>query len=116
LARPVDLHGRGDGTGRGAETTRRCRSDPPVEPDDDRGGAGDPGDVIVPTPALRHEAWDRPVAFLGDVEIVPLLGQIRSGRTAHAIVQAWSDRVSNDLGWRIMRWLWSHRVVVSGDR
>lgn len=71
------------------------------------------GDMIASTPALRHAALDRPVAFLSEVELVPLLRRIRAGETAGAIVQAWSDRMSPDLGWNILEWLWHRRIVVS---
>jgi len=70
------------------------------------------GDVIASKLALRHAALDRPVAFLSEVELVPLLRRIRAGETAGGIVQAWSDRMSPDLGWNILEWLWHRRVVV----
>jgi flavin-dependent dehydrogenase len=70
------------------------------------------GDSIVPSFALCHETLARPVAFLEGVEIVPLLRQIEAGQTPPAIVQAWSDRLPIELGWKIMQWLWSRKIVV----
>jgi flavin-dependent dehydrogenase len=70
------------------------------------------GDLIVAAAALRHESLDRPVAFVGEVEIVPLLRRIESGQTARAAVQAWSERMPTELGWKIMHWLWQRRIVV----
>jgi flavin-dependent dehydrogenase len=70
------------------------------------------GDRIASTPVLRHEALDRPVAFLDEVELVPLLRQIRSGQTSDSIVQAWSGRLSVDLSWRVLCWLWHRRIIV----
>jgi hypothetical protein len=70
------------------------------------------GDVIVTAPALRHAALDRPVAFLNEVDLVPPLRRIHSGETAGAIVHAWSDRMSPDLGWNMLEWLWQRRIVV----
>jgi hypothetical protein len=70
------------------------------------------GDTVVATLAVRHETLERPVAFLGEVDLVPLLRQIRSGQTAEAIVQTWSERLSVELSWKIMRWLWYQRIVV----
>jgi flavin-dependent dehydrogenase len=70
------------------------------------------GDTVVSTLAVRHETLERPVAFLGEVDLVPLLRQIRSGQTAEAIVQTWSERLSVELSWKIMRWLWYQRIVV----
>lgn len=70
------------------------------------------GDMIASTPALRHAALDRPVAFLSEIELVPLLLRIRSGETAGSLVQAWSDRISPDKGWTMLQWLWHRRIVV----
>jgi flavin-dependent dehydrogenase len=70
------------------------------------------GDIIASAPALRHAALDRPVAFLNEVELVPLLRRIHSGETAGAVVHAWSDRMSPDLGWNMLQWLWHRRIVV----
>jgi flavin-dependent dehydrogenase len=70
------------------------------------------GDVIVAAAALRHESLERPVAFVGEVEIVPLLQRIERGQTAQATVQTWSERMPAELGWKIMHWLWQRRIVV----
>lgn len=69
-------------------------------------------DIVVTAPALRHTSLKRPVAFLGEQAVVPLLRQIRAGQTAEAVVRAWSERLPAELGWEIMRWLWFRRVVV----
>lgn len=74
------------------------------------------GDVIVPAVALHHGALDRPVAFLGGVEIVPLLRRVQSGQTAQAIVRTWSERLPVELSWEIMHWLWSRKVLVPARR
>jgi flavin-dependent dehydrogenase len=70
------------------------------------------GDTVVATLAVRHETLERPVAFLGEVALVPLLRQMRSGHTAEAIVQTWSARLSVELSWKILQWLWYQRIVV----
>jgi hypothetical protein len=70
------------------------------------------GDMIASAPALRHAALDRPVAFLNEVYLVQLLRRIHSGETAGAIVHAWSNRMSPDLGWNMLQWLWQRRIVV----
>jgi flavin-dependent dehydrogenase len=70
------------------------------------------GDVIMAAAALRHEGLARPVAFVGEVEIVPLLRQIEPGQTARATVQIWSERMPAELGWKIVHWLWQRRIVV----
>jgi hypothetical protein len=70
------------------------------------------GDLIASAPALRHQSLDRPVAFLGGVELAPLLRQIRPGQTAGAIVEAWSERLSSELSWDVLSWLWRRRILV----
>jgi hypothetical protein len=69
-------------------------------------------DRIVSTPALHHETLDRPVAFLGGVELASLLDHVRPGLTVQAIVRNWSEHVSPELGWEIMDWLWQRKIIV----
>jgi flavin-dependent dehydrogenase len=69
-------------------------------------------DAIVAAAALRHESLERPVAFVGEIEIVPLLRRIEPGQTARATVQTWSEQMPAELGWKIMHWLWQRRIVV----
>jgi 2-polyprenyl-6-methoxyphenol hydroxylase-like FAD-dependent oxidoreductase len=70
------------------------------------------GDIVVSAPALHHSTLDRPVAFLDDVNIIPLLSQVGAGQTIEAIVQGWSEQLTVDLSWRIMQWLWQRKIVV----
>ena len=70
------------------------------------------GNTIALAPAVCHEALHRPVAFLGDLELVPMLRQIRSGQTADSLVQAWSRCMAADLSWTVLRWLWDRRIIV----
>jgi flavin-dependent dehydrogenase len=69
-------------------------------------------DTVVSSRAIRHEALERPVAFLGEIDLVPLLLQVEPGQTAEAIVWAWSERLPVDQGWKILEWLWHRRIVV----
>ena len=64
------------------------------------------GSIIVSRPALHHDVLDRPVAFVGGEEIVPLMSQIRPGQMVQEVIQSWSRHLSADLSWRIMHWLW----------
>ena len=70
------------------------------------------GDFIKTRRALTHPALERPVAFLNEVELVPLLRQIKLGQTAGSVVEAWSANLSFDLGWRVLNWLWHRRIAV----
>jgi flavin-dependent dehydrogenase len=74
--------------------------------------------IIVPALGVRHECLERPLAFLGEVLLVPLLCQIQSGQTPEAIVRMWSGQQPElpvELGWRIIHWLWHRRIVVRDD-
>ena len=70
------------------------------------------GDAVVSKLAVNHETLGRPVAFVGGVDIVPLLNQIRYGQTAEAIVTTWTRELSIENGLEIMLWLSSRRIVV----
>ena len=69
-------------------------------------------DMIVSMPALHHDTLDRPVAFIGGVEIVPLLRQIRSGQTIQEVLETWSKTLPTELGFEIMTWLWFRKIIV----
>lgn len=69
-------------------------------------------DIVVFNPAVNHEMLARPVAFVGGVELVPLLRQISSGDSVEAVVKIWSRSLSAGVGWKIMQWLWERRIVV----
>jgi hypothetical protein len=62
--------------------------------------------------ALHHPKLDRPVAFLGNQSIVPLLKQIKSEESIEAIIAHWKSEISPDLGKQIVQWLWQHEVLV----
>jgi hypothetical protein len=70
------------------------------------------GDIVETAPAVLHNTLARPVAFLGEEAVVPLLRQVRPGQTPEAVVRTWSERLPAELGWEIMHWLWRHRIVV----
>jgi flavin-dependent dehydrogenase len=70
------------------------------------------GDVIRPVPAVHHDAWERPVAFVDGVDVAPLLPLIRSGQHATEIADTWSAHVPRDVAWRTLQWLWQHDVLV----
>jgi flavin-dependent dehydrogenase len=73
------------------------------------------GDMVVTRDALRHPSLDSPVAFLGDVALGPLLGQIGVGASAASIVTAWSARLPRDRCWQLLQWLWQRRIIVPLD-
>lgn len=69
-------------------------------------------DRVVPGLALAHPGLERPVAFLANVALVPLLQQTPWGHTAAEIVGHWSHHGPPQRGLDILRWLWARGVVV----
>jgi flavin-dependent dehydrogenase len=67
------------------------------------------GNQVRCIPALHHPALNRPTAFLGDIALTPLVGQMREGDTAGELSRRWplSPRDSR----RILNWLW-HRGLL----
>lgn len=70
------------------------------------------GDLIVSTPALHHNLLDRPSAFLGGIEIVPLLLTIQSGQTIGTVIEDWSGHMPPQMSPQIMNWLWSRKIIL----
>jgi hypothetical protein len=68
--------------------------------------------LIEARPAVRHPALASPVAFLGDVELAPLLRCVRSGMTPPELVRAWMPRVPPQRGSAIAQWLVSRDLLV----
>ncbi len=68
--------------------------------------------LIEARPAVRHPGLASPVAFLGEVELVPLLRCVHGGMTASELVRSWMPRVAPQLGSTIARWLVSRGLLV----
>lgn len=69
-------------------------------------------DLIVSAPALRHPLLDRPVAFVGGTEIIPLLKRVRSGQTIGSLIKDWSSSILPSLSFEIVNWLWQRKILV----
>lgn len=63
-------------------------------------------------PAVRHPGLDGPVAFVGGVEVVPLLRHVRPGMTSLELARSWSRTVPLPLGLSISRWLVTRGLLV----
>ncbi|HEX6862118.1 MAG TPA: tryptophan 7-halogenase [Thermoanaerobaculia bacterium] len=70
------------------------------------------GDRIVPMRALAHPNLERPVAYLNDVEVAPLLDAFPQGEAASRILWSWTRHVSVQDGAAALRWMWEHGVIV----
>jgi flavin-dependent dehydrogenase len=60
------------------------------------------GDFIAVQSALAHPGIERPIAFLGGIEVAPLLRVVRSGTTLFDLVRKWSP---SSLSPQRRRWL-----------
>ena len=67
---------------------------------------------IEARPAVRFPSMDRPVAYLGDLELVPLLCGVRDGMTSRALVRSWMPRVAPAKGLSIVEWLVTRGLLV----
>ncbi len=71
------------------------------------------GDWIVDQPALTHPMLERPVAFLGNQEVLPLLASITRGDTIAMILEKWAHFLPPGLGIKALHWLWTQQILVS---
>ncbi len=67
---------------------------------------------IEARPAVCFPSMDRPVAYLGDLELVPLLCGVRNGMTSRELVRSWMPRVAPAKGLSIVEWLVSRGLLV----
>ncbi|MGP0087519.1 MAG: tryptophan 7-halogenase [Steroidobacteraceae bacterium] len=68
-------------------------------------------DLIDLVPALHHPALDRPVAYLGDTALAPLLGDVGHADSPVCLVEKWSRRVSPARAHAILDWLVARGVL-----
>lgn len=63
------------------------------------------GDRVELRRALSHPALSRPVAYLGGVELAPLLDCLAADRLLRDVVEDWTGSVSADMAHAIADWL-----------
>ncbi len=63
------------------------------------------GDRIESRRALSHPGLDRPVAFLGDAELAPLLDQLHSARSLAEALRSWERSLPAGRALTIAAWL-----------
>lgn len=71
------------------------------------------GDLVMLRRALAHPRLDRPVAYLGDTELAPLLDLLAEAGTVRAALACWSRCVPPDRARAILGWLVGHGVLVA---
>jgi hypothetical protein len=67
------------------------------------------------TPTSRSTLTS-PLAFLGDVELAPLLRCVRGGMTSPELLGSWMTRVPPDKGRAIAHWLMARGLLVPRER
>lgn len=67
------------------------------------------GNRIRRIQALHHPVLPRPVAFLGDVALAPLMRDLNNGRTASDLAQSWP--LDFDDSRRVIEWLWHNGLL-----
>jgi flavin-dependent dehydrogenase len=70
------------------------------------------GDFITDGEALAHPALPRPVAFVGEVALAPLVRLLDGADDAPAIIRRWCLTVTPSTGWALVDWLWRRRLLV----
>jgi flavin-dependent dehydrogenase len=70
------------------------------------------GNIITNARALVHPQLERPVVYLNNVEVSPLLETISQGETIAGILGAWSPHVSPREGFEIANWLYRAGILV----
>lgn len=73
------------------------------------------GDLITLARALTHPALERPVAYLGDVALAPLADALTPRASASEILRRWSRQLAPPAGMGVLRWMWSHGILVAAD-
>jgi flavin-dependent dehydrogenase len=67
---------------------------------------------IETRPAVRTPDLAAPVAYLGELELAPLLQSVRSGMTPRDLARAWMPRVPHRQGLAITQWLFARGLLV----
>ena len=69
-------------------------------------------DVVELSPAITHPELDRPVAFVGEIAVAPLLQAVVSGQTVKDTLHQWSQSVPAAAALQILHWMVSRRIIV----
>jgi flavin-dependent dehydrogenase len=70
------------------------------------------GQTIGLSDAIDHVAFERPVAFLNDIAVVPLLKIVVPGQTFANTLEKWSRSISPRIAREILRWMWVRHIII----
>jgi hypothetical protein len=71
---------------------------------------------IEARPAVRHPSLNSPVAFLGDLEPVPLMRRVRAGMTVPEVLRFGMPWITPEKGLSIAHWLMARGLLVPHER
>ncbi len=69
------------------------------------------GNLIKAGRALSHPGLERPVVYLSQTPLVPLLEQLDRRQTARQLHENWSTQLGHDHAAAVLNWLWANRIV-----
>jgi hypothetical protein len=73
------------------------------------------GDHIELRPALTHPSLRRPVAYLGGLELAPLIECLRRGCTLEGVIEAWTCRIPRRRAVAVAAWLHTRGLLVDAQ-
>jgi len=68
---------------------------------------------IQATPAVCSPSLPSPVAFLGGIELAPLLCRVRNGATSQELMRSWASELPPSKATAIAQWLVSRRLLIA---
>jgi hypothetical protein len=69
------------------------------------------GDFIGLARGLTHPGLEKPLVFLGNVAVGPLLTHLQSPKEMAELLREWSGLVSNRAATAILDWLWTKGLI-----
>ena len=73
------------------------------------------GDFVVQGRSVAVPEADRSVAFLGDVELAPLLELARAPVTADSLVESWARSIAPRRALAILEWVWNQGLLCTNS-
>lgn len=70
-------------------------------------------DFIAPAPGIVLPGAGRPIVFLNEMAVAPLVAMIQGPVTVERLLNAWSQHMSRDRAAQALCWLWEAGVLRS---
>jgi 2-polyprenyl-6-methoxyphenol hydroxylase-like FAD-dependent oxidoreductase len=68
-------------------------------------------DQICLRAAVKHPSLNRPIVFLHDVELWPLLRLVETSMDVNGLIDLWSARVPREKAYQMIRWLMDRQIL-----